>query len=149
MGTLLIPSILQICGDDVIAVCITVLLVACIVSFTFCKWQKIKYKGLAEKEKQELKDEIEEDFKQELKKYSLIWKSKDETLEELTKREKKELRFKTIDELSNICKAGIQKNVIGNMEVYSNIVNKIFSIYQEGIGIEKDERESTESNTSN
>ena len=49
MDTLSILSILHICGDDVIAICITVVLVVSIVSFAFCKWQINKYKGLADR----------------------------------------------------------------------------------------------------
>ena len=148
MDTLSILSILHICGDDVIAICITVVLVVSIVSFAFCKWQINKYKGLAEKEKKEIEDEIKEDFKQELKKYSLIWKSKDEPQEELTKHEKKELRFKVIDELSNICKAGIEKNHIKE-EICSTIVKNINDIYQQENGVKKDEKGTIEGNTSN
>ena len=117
-------------------ICFVVTLCIGIISFTFYKWQSAKYNYLNKTDHRKYSLENTKTT------YNTNNPDDGETMQKETPDE--QLRYKAISELSGICKTAIEKNMFEDMGVYTNIIDKIYSIYQEGIRVKKTETSSTE-----
>ena len=125
--------------DDVkiiFLICATIVVALGIVAVTFYRWQSDKYKHLNIVNSQ--KDNLENT------KTTYITNNPNNGDKIPKETMNEQLRYKAISELSGICKIAIAKDMGEDMGLCTNIIDKIYSIYQEGIRVSETGTNSTE-----